>query len=79
MYAYAKVPLHFVSRSGEHFKLGLDWLLRMSKPRLYYQQRSMAASLVKACPALHKGYAPPLISMGGGMHMVLSVGAPHYS
>lgn len=46
----------------------------MSKPNLYFQQDSVAAALVKVCPVLHKEYAPPLVSMGGGMHMVLSVG-----
>lgn len=32
------------------------------------------ADLLALCPVLYKDYAPPLVSMNGGMHMVLSVG-----
>ena len=34
------------------------------------------ADLLALCPVLYKDYAPPLVSMNGGMHMVLSVGEP---
>ena len=64
----------FVCRSSERLKQGLDWAFRFSKPKLYYQAGSVSAALVKACPVLHREYAPPLVSFGGGMHMVLSVG-----
>lgn len=33
------------------------------------------AELLKLCPVLHQPYGPPLVSLNGGMHMVLSVGA----
>lgn len=71
--AWGDLCYRMFSETGVHFKLGLDWVLRMSKPKLYYQQASLAAALVQACPVLHKEYAPPLVSMGGSMHMVLSV------
>lgn len=32
------------------------------------------ADLLKLCPVLYQDYAPPLVSLNGGMHMVLSVG-----
>ena len=34
------------------------------------------ADLLALGPVLYKDYAPPLVSMTGGMHMVLSVGEP---
>ena len=64
----------FAYRSGGHVRLAWEWTLRMAKPRLFYQEGGIAAQLLPLCPVLHKDYAPPLVSLNGGMHMVLSVG-----
>jgi len=63
-------------RSGGHVRVAFDWALRLAKPRLYYEEGSLMADLLALCPVLYKDYAPPLVSMNGGMHMVLSVGEP---
>ena len=63
-----------VCRSGGHVRLAWERTLRMAKPRLFYQEGGIAAQLLPLCPVLHKDYAPPLVSLNGGMHMVLSVG-----
>lgn len=62
-----------LQRSGGHVRVAFDWALRLAKPRLYYQEGSLMADLLALCPVLYKDYAPPLVSMNGGMHMVLSV------
>ena len=67
----------FNYRSGGHVRVAFDWALRLAKPRLYYQEGSLMADLLALCPVLYKDYAPPLVSMNGGMHMVLSVGESH--
>ncbi len=66
----------FCDRSGGHVRVAFDWALRLAKPRLYYEEGSLMADLLALCPVLYKDYAPPLVSMNGGMHMVLSVGEP---
>ena len=63
-------------RSGGHVRVAFDWALRLAKPRLFYEEGSLMADLLALCPVLYKDYAPPLVSMNGGMHMVLSVGEP---
>ena len=66
----------FCDRSGGHVRVAFDWALRLAKPRLYYEEGSLMADLLALCPVLYQDYAPPLVSMNGGMHMVLSVGEP---
>lgn len=66
--------MKYVCRSGGHLRVAFDWALRLSKPRLYFQEGGVMSQLLPYCPVLYQDYAPPLVSMNGGMHMVLSVG-----
>lgn len=62
-----------MQQSGGHLRVAFDWALRLSKPRLYFQEGGVMSQLLPYCPVLYQDYAPPLVSMNGGMHMVLSV------
>lgn len=66
--------MYHVYRSGVQFRGAYEWLLRMAKPKLYFKEHSLISELLKLCPILHQDYAPPLVSLNGSMHMILSVG-----
>lgn len=71
--------LSFLCRSGDQLRTAFDWVFRLAKPQLYFKGDSPIAELLKLCPVLYQHYAPPLVSLNGGMHMVLSVGAYTHS
>ncbi|KAL3145075.1 hypothetical protein ABBQ32_013084 [Trebouxia sp. C0010 RCD-2024] len=69
-YHYLQTTL---SSSVNQLRVACGWVFRLAKPELYFMKDSLMAELLKLCPVLHQPYGPPLVSLNGGMHMVLSV------